>query len=188
MRLLVTGLLATTVAAIGCGGSPSLEAGTYTGTVRCTGADRYSDGKTIDRFDSSPRVSVRLDQRGGLIAWTYLFLGRRDTVIPSRAVQPGHGFSYSAGAHIGRPGRTRVTVLDSRTANGEARLTASLDWASRSSGYVGAGTYTLRVVARGGGKVEYHAEKAVVKTPPRRPSRAAPVVRRTETCIGDLAR
>jgi hypothetical protein len=183
-------LLAGAVA--GCGGSsppaaPDLRAGSYEGAPACTGADRGPGGRVIDRFRSHPEVTVSLDGAGRVTAWTYVFLGDRHTLVESRAVRPGQTFSYVAGAHIGKPGRTTVTILTAGASGSQARITAALDWESPSTGYVGSGTYSLRLRALGDGRIEYHSEKAVVKTPPGRPSPGSPVVRRTETCLGPLS-
>jgi ribosomal protein L35AE/L33A len=118
--------------------------------------------------------------------WTYLFLGRPDTVIQSSAVRPGQFFTYAAGKHISRPGRTLVTVEETPHSTGVSIVNAILDWSSPSTGYIGSGTYTLIVERRGTTTIRYQAEKVVVKLPRAGPSRANPVVRRSEDCRGDL--
>jgi hypothetical protein len=66
-------------------------------------------------------------------------------------------------------------------------MTAKLEWSSP-DGYLGAGTYTLLVEARTAKRVRYHAQKVVLKLPSPRAKARGPVVRRNETCVGDLSR
>jgi hypothetical protein len=120
--------------------------------------------------------------------WTYLFLGSRNVVIQSHAVRPGQSFTYAAGAHIGRPGRTTVTVTDVTRSAGAVALVARLDWASPSTGYLGSGTYLLVLERLSRSRIRYEAVKVVVKQPSGAASAANPVVRRNELCIGQLAR
>ena len=119
--------------------------------------------------------------------WTYLFLGRPNTVIQSNAVRPGQFFTYAAGKHIGRPGVTRVTVAETPHSSGVSIVNAILDWSSPATGYIGSGTYTLILERRATTTIRYEAEKVVVKLRRTGPSRANPVVRRTEDCRGDLS-
>jgi hypothetical protein len=91
--------------------STRTRAGTYLGAVKCTGSDRFSNGSPTRRYRSRPTASVIFGSHRHLKRWTYFFLGHQNTVIQSRAVRRGASFTYAAGAHIERPGETRVTVL-----------------------------------------------------------------------------
>jgi hypothetical protein len=162
--------------------------GTYRGKIRCLGSDRFSNGAPTRHYRSRPKVSVSFGASQRLRRWTYLFLGRKNLVIHTRAVRVGESFTYAAGAHIGRPGRTRVTVTDVERSPGGVLLVARLDWASPSTGYIGSGTYVLVLELTGPARVNYEAVKVVVKQPRGPASAANPVVRRNELCIGELTR
>jgi hypothetical protein len=203
LALSVAALLAL-IAAAACGSSSSsgasssssravsssigpIVAGTYSGAIACTGSDRFSNGAPTRHYASTPHVAVVFGSGQQLEHWTYLFLGRTNTVIQSTAVKPAQSFTYAAGKHIGRPGITRVTVQETPHSNGVSIVNAILDWSSPASGYIGSGTYALIVERRATTTIRYEAEKVVVKLPRTRPSRANPVVRRTEDCRGDLS-
>jgi hypothetical protein len=156
--------------------------------VHCSGADRFSAGRSRVDYSSAPRASVTVGGGGQLKRWTYLFLGRPDTVIQASAARPGDSFTYSAGKHIGRAGSTRVTVAEAPVAGGTSRLTATMDWSSPATRYSGAGTYTLLVERLSATRIRYHAEKVVLKAPSGSPSAANPLVHRNETCLGELSR
>lgn len=190
----LAGLVAL-VAAAGCGSSRptaaggttgSIVAGTYSGSITCTGSDRFSNGVPTRDYSSTPHVAVVFASGQQLQHWTYLFLGRPNTVIQTSAVKPGQSFTYAAGKHIGRPGVTRVTVEETPHSNGISIVNAVLDWSSPATGYIGSGTYTMVLDRVATTTIRYEAEKVVVKLPRTGPSRASPVVRRTENCRGDL--
>jgi hypothetical protein len=190
----VAGLVAL-LAAAGCGSSTSTAAngsagsiavGTYSGSIVCTGSDRFSNGAPARHYSSTPHVAVVFASGQRLERWTYLFLGRPNTVIQSSAVRPGQSFTYGAGKHIGKPGTTQVTVEEAPRSTGVSIVNAVLDWSSPATGYIGSGTYKLIVERRATTTIRYEAEKVVVKLPRTGPSRANPVVRRTEDCRGDL--
>jgi hypothetical protein len=164
----------------------SIAAGTYSGPVACTGSDRFSNGAATRHYSSSPRVSVAVGSGQQVENWTYLFLGRRNTVIQSHAVKPGQAFTYTAGKHIGRAGLTRVTIADTPRSSGVAIVDAILDWSSHFGGYIGSGTLPLVLERRGVKTIRYAAEKVVIKLPRAAPSYANPVVRRSKYCRGDL--
>jgi hypothetical protein len=178
--------------AAGCGGTqgpapPSgLPTGAYNGTVECKGSDTFSNGDKTQVLDAPVDVTATFDD-DGLADWTYVFLGDKNPAIESDAVQPGDTFGYVAGRHIGKPGRTKITVLDSEESDGEVRIVAALDWASKSTGYVGSGTYSLRLRTVGDSALEYQSHKVVVKLPEvSQASEDEPMVRRTEICEGEL--
>jgi hypothetical protein len=168
--------------------APSIAAGTYRGALKCTGSDSFSNGAATRRYRSSPAASVAFASGHRLRQWTYVFLGRRDLLVQSHAVRRGQSFSYAAGTHIGKPGRTRVTVDDVASAPGAVNLLARLDWASPATHYVGAGTYALTLTRVSGSTIRYEAVKVVVKQPLGATSKANPVVRRHEHCVGLLSR
>jgi hypothetical protein len=179
--------------AVGCGddddkpSTDDLEAGTYEGTPHCEGSDSYSSGRKSELFDSRPRVTVRFNEAGDLTNWTYVFLGKKDKLVQSDAIREGQSFHYGAGTHIAKPGRTKVTILNALSADREERLKAAIDWSSPSTNYAGHGSYSLRLKPTGDTTVEYQSNKAVVKSPESgRVTRDDPVVRRIETCIGEL--
>lgn len=166
---------------------PAIRAGTYRGHARCVGSDRFSNDAATRYYRSTPRVSVAFGSRGSLKRWTYLFLGRRNLAIQARAVRRGQSFSYAAGAHLGRPGRTRVTI-DRVTRSGSAvEIMARLDWSSPGFAYVGAGTYDL-TLDRVGQAIRFDAVKVVVKVPLTEVTAVNPIVRRHERCEGLLTR
>lgn len=169
--------------------SRAIGAGTYSGTVRCTGNDRFSNGAPTRQYRSRPKASVVFGSGRSLKRWTYLFLGHRNTVIQSRAVRAGQAFTYAAGAHIDRPGRTRVTILGVvRTARG-VEVLARLDWSSPSTHYIGSGVFDLTFESTGPSTITYDAVKVVIKLPEvGSPTVANPVVRRNEHCAGTLTR
>ena len=168
--------------------SVTVAAGRYHGTVRCTGSDRFSNGAATRHYRSSPAVSVVLGTRQRLKRWTYLFLGRHNLMIQSRAVRVGQSFTYAAGRHIGRPGRTRVTIDSLIRAPVRREILARLDWSSPSTHYIGSGTYDLTFERVSAAKVRYDAVKVVVKLPLAGPSASEPVVRRNEHCAGSISR
>ena len=164
------------------GASAQTPGATYRGSVHCVGQDRYSPGGKTVRFRSDPDVSVSYGASGKLASWTYLFLGKPDLVIQSKAVRPGQHFTYRAGKHINRPGKTVVTVVTTSATT----LDAKLDWESTARDYVGSGTFGLRLVPTGDGGLEYQAIKSVVKVPVGAPpTRRVPVIRRSELCSRD---
>lgn len=169
-------------------GGPGIHAGTYHGRIHCAGSDRFSSTAPTLRYRSRPRVTVGFGSRQRLRRWTYLFLGRRNLRIQSHAVLAGQNFSYAAGSHIGRPGRTVVTVTDLTRSRGAVLLLAQLDWSSPATGYIGAGTYTLMLERLSDSRIRYEAVKVVVKQPVGAPSAANPIVRRHEVCVGQLVR
>ena len=184
-------LLATLVAGAGSGAADPaapIASGTYRGALRCSGSDSFSNGAATRRYRSSPEASVAFASGQRLKRWTYVFLGRRDLIIQSRAVRRGQLFSYSAGTHIGRPGRTRVTVDSVAASRGNVELLARLDWSSPASHYIGAGTYALTLARESATVIRYEVVKVVVKQPLARPSRPNPVIRRHEHCVGLLRR
>lgn len=192
--VLLAGLVAL-VAAASCGSSTStaprrstgsIVAGTYSGSILCTGSDRFSNGAPTRRYSSTPHVAVVFGSGQRLERWTYLFLGRPNIVIQSSATRPGQFFTYAAGKHIDKPGRTRVTVEETPHSNGVSIVNAILDWSSPATGYIGSGTYALLLERRATTTIRYQAAKVVVKLPRSGPSRANPVVRRSEYCRGDL--
>ena len=187
--------LAALIAAAGCGSGASTDAsssagpisvGNYSGLIACTGSDRFSNGAATRHYSSRPHVAVVFASGGRLEQWTYLFLGLPNTVIQSSAVRPGQSFTYAAGNHIGRPGRTQVTVEETPHSTGVSIVNAVLDWSSPATGYIGSGTYTLTIERRATTTIRYEAEKVVVKLPRTTPSHGNPVVRRNEDCRGDL--
>lgn len=168
-------------------GSP-IARGTYHGRVRCTGSDRFSNGSPTRRYRSSPTASVDFASGQRVTSWTYFFLLRHDLVKQVRTVRPGESFTYAAGKHIDRPGRTRVIISDVARAPGQVTMTARLDWASPSTHYFGSGTYALTLERISRAAIRYEAIKVVVKQPVTAPSQANPVVRRSELCVGQLTR
>jgi hypothetical protein len=184
-------LLATLVAGAGSGAADPaalIASGTYRGALRCSGSDSFSNGAATRRYRSSPEASVAFASGQRLKRWTYVFLGRRDLIIQSRAVRRGQSLSYSAGTHIGRPGRTRVTVDRVAASRGNVELLARLDWSSPAGHYIGAGTYALTLARETANVIRYEVVKVVLKQPLARPSRANPVIRRHEHCVGLLTR
>jgi hypothetical protein len=165
----------------------TIPAGTYHGHARCVGSDRFSNGPATRYYRSKPQVSVVFASGGRLKRWTYLFLGRRNLAIRARAVRPGQSFDYGAGAHIGRPGRTRVTVDQVSRTRSRVEIMARLDWSSTGFAYVGSGTYDL-MLERVGRAIRYDALKVVVKLPLTGVTAANPIVRRHEHCEGSLTR
>jgi hypothetical protein len=165
---------------------PTIAAGSYRGIVRCVGSDRFSNGLAIRRYRSSPMASVVFASSQRVRSWTYFFLSRHDLVKQVRAVRPGDSFTYAAGSHIGRPGRTGVTITDVTRTRGRVSINARLDWASPAARYIGSGTYALLLERVSGTEVRYEAVKVVVKQPLAGPSKANPVVRRNELCVGQL--
>lgn len=165
-----------------------IASGMYRGALRCSGSDSFSSGAATRRYRSSPEANVAFASNQRLKQWTYVFLGRRDLIIQSRAVRRGQSFSYSAGTHIGRPGRTRVTIDSVAAFRGDVELLARLDWSSLASHYIGAGTYALTLARASATAIRYEVVKVVVKQPLARPSRANPVIRRREHCVGLLTR
>jgi hypothetical protein len=176
------------MAASSLAAAPLIVPGTYRGAVRCTGSDRFSDGARARRYRSSPTVTVAFGSSQRLERWTYLFLGRHDLVIQSHAVKRGQSFTYAAGAHIGRPGRTRVTIDEVRGVAGGVDLLAHLDWSSPRTRYIGSGTYALALERVSATVLRYDAVKVVVKQPQSTPSKSRPIVRRNEHCTGILRR
>jgi hypothetical protein len=168
-------------------GSP-IAPGPYHGSVRCTGSDRFSNGSPTRRYRSSPKASVEFASRQRVTSWTYFFLLRHDLVKQVRAVRRGESFTYAAGKHIDRPGRTRVTITAVARAPGRVMMIARLDWASPSTHYIGSGTYALTLERITRVAIRYDAIKVVVKQPLTGPSQANPVVRRNELCVGQLMR
>ena len=121
-------------------------------------------------------------------SWTYFFLLRHDVVEQVRAVRSGESFTYAAGKHIGRPGRTKVTIVEATRTHDRVLILARLDWASPATHYIGSGTYALLLERRSGTQIRYEALKVVVKHPRAAPSKANPLVRRNELCLGQLTR
>jgi hypothetical protein len=179
---------AAAVASAAPAATPRIAAGTYKGAVRCSGSDRFSSGAATRNYRSSPTVTISFGAAQHLRRWTYLFLGTANVAVQSRAVHAGQSFTYSAGKHIGKPGRTRVTVAALTSSAGAVQLSARLDWTSPSTGYFGAGTYALLLQRVGSSKLRYEALKVVLKQPHGAPSHANPIVRRDELCVGQLSR
>lgn len=167
---------------------PTIVPGTYRGAVRCTGSDHFSNGSRTRQYDSSSRVAVVIGSRRHVRRWTYIFVGRHNLAIQSRAVRAGESFSYAAGAHIGRPGRTRVTIANVLRALTSVEILARLDWSSPSTHYIGSGTYDLALDRVGSSRIRYDAIKVVIKLPTAGASAANPIVRRHEHCVGRLSR
>jgi hypothetical protein len=188
LSLLVAVTVSILAAASAQARSAPIAAARYHGRVRCTGSDRFSNGAANRRYRSSPAVSVQLGKRQRVKRWTYLFLGRQNLFIQSRAVRVGQSFTYAAGMHIGRPGRTRVTVVGVIRASGRVEILARLDWSSPATGYIGSGTYDVMFERDGASKIRYDAVKVVVKLPLAGPTASAPVVRRNEHCAGSISR
>lgn len=191
--VIVTGLAGAAMATGALGDaqarSTSIVAGGYRGTVRCTGSDRFSNGAPTRQYRSRPRASVVFGSGRSLKRWSYFFLGRRNTVIQSRAVRSGQSFTYAAGVHIDRPGRTRVTILGAVRTARRVELLARLDWSSPSTHYIGSGVYDLTFESAGPSTISYDAVKVVIKLPEAgSPTAANPVVRRNEHCAGLLTR
>jgi len=67
---------------------------------------------------------------------------------------------------------------------GQVLINARLDWASPATRYMG--TYALLLERVSGTELRYQAVKVVVKQPLAGPSKANPVVRRNELCVGQL--
>lgn len=166
--------------------TPPIAAGTYRGIVQCRGSDRFSNGSPSRRYLSSPVASVAFTSGQRVTSWTYFFLLRHDLVKQVHAVRPGASFTYDAGKHIGRPGRTQVTITDVTPTRGRVLIVARLDWASPATHYIGSGTYALLLERISGTVIRYEAIKVVVKHPLTAPSKANPVVRRNELCVGQL--
>ena len=164
----------------------AITPGSYRGSVSCTGSDRFSNGAATRHYRSSPAVSVVIAPGQRVKRWTYLFLGRHNLIIQSHAVRPGQSFTYAAGAHIGRPGHTTVTILGVVRRPGRVELLARLDWSSPQNHYVGSGTYDVRFERIGPRSIRYDAVKVVIKLPLTGPTAANPVVRRNEHCTGAL--
>jgi hypothetical protein len=189
----ITIVLPLTIVLLGVGlgssqaAQSTIPAGTYRGHARCLGSDRFSNGVAARYYRSNPRASVVFGSGGSLKRWTYLFLGRRDLAIQSRAVRRGQSFSYAAGEHIGRAGRTRVTIDQITRTRSRVEMMAHLDWSSPAFSYVGAGTYDL-TLERVGPTIRYGAIKVVVKLPLTGVTAANPIVRRQERCEGSLTR
>jgi hypothetical protein len=188
--VIAVGLLGVLLLVNGIGTSEAqkstIAAGRYRGHVACIGSDRFSNGASTRHYHSTPIVSVTFGSGGRLKRWTYLFLGRHNLAVQSRAVRRGQGFSYAAGAHIGRPGRTRVTIDQLVRTAGSVEVLARLDWSSPTFDYVGAGTYDL-TLERVGRSIRYEAVKVVVKLPQAGVSAANPIIRRHERCVGLLS-
>lgn len=187
LLMTVSGLLLSGLAAAATH-EPSrpIAAGGYRGIVQCSASDRFSNGSPIQRYRSSPVASVAFASGQRVMSWTYFFLLRHDLVKQVRAVRPGASFTYAAGAHIGRPGRTRVTVTGLTRGRGQVSIIARLDWASPATHYIGSGTYALLLNRVSRTMVRYEAVKVVVKQPLAAPSKVDPVVRRNELCVGQL--
>lgn len=101
----------------------------------------------------------------------------------------GQSFTYAAGVHIDRPGRTRVTILGAVRTARRVELLARLDWSSPSTHYIGSGVYDLTFESAGPSTISYDAVKVVIKLPEAgSPTAANPVVRRNEHCAGLLTR
>jgi hypothetical protein len=186
-------ILVSTLCFIACSGAAAqgsdvpIAAGAYRGSVRCTGSDRFSNGSPTRRYKSFPAAVVTFAANQRVTSWTYLFLLRHDLIKQVRAVHRGQSFTYAAGKHIGRPGRTRVTIIEVARTRGQVLIVARLDWASPATHYVGSGTYVLLLTRVSATDIRYEALKVVVKHPLGARSRGNPVVRRNELCIGDLA-
>jgi len=166
--------------------SRPIAAGSYRGVVHCRGSDRFSNGSPSQRYRSSPLASVAFASGQRVTSWTYFFLLQHDLVKQARAVRPGASFTYAAGAHVGRPGRTRVTITGVTRTRGQVLIIARLDWASPATHYIGSGTYALLLWRVSGTMIRYEAVKVVVKQPLAAPSKMNPVVRRNELCVGQL--
>jgi hypothetical protein len=195
MRRILLLLIMLSTLALGAGAlataqepSSAIAPGTYHGSVGCRGSDRFSNGSPIRRYRSSPKASVDFASRQRVTAWTYFFLLRHDLVKKVRTVRPGESFTYAAGKHIDRPGRTRVTITAVTRTPGRVMMTARLDWASPSTHYIGSGTYALLLERLSRAAIRYEAIKVVVKHPVTAPTRTHPVVRRNELCVGQLMR
>jgi hypothetical protein len=179
-----TAVLSIVLALALTAGASAQTPGTYSGPVHCTGEDRYAPGGRVVRFESDPTATAVYGPSGALTRWTYVFLGRPDLVIQSRAVQRGQRFAYTAGKHIHHPGKTVVTVLAATATT----VNAKLDWESNAGDYVGSGTFGLRLTPTSSGGIDYQAIKSVVKVPAgAKPDRSHPVVRRSELCSGPLS-
>ena len=195
MRRILLLLTAISSLALGAGAmataqepGSAIAPGTYHGSVGCRGSDRFSNGSPSRGYRSSVRASVDFASRQRVTSWTYVFLLRRDLVKKVRAVRPGESFTYAAGKHIDRPGRTRVTITAVTRTPGRVMIIARLDWASPSTHYIGSGTYALLLERLSRAVIRYEAIKVVVKHPVTRPSRTHPVIRRNELCVGQLMR
>jgi hypothetical protein len=185
---LLTAAVATGGLAVSQARSTSIGAGTYKGSVRCTGSDRFSNGAPTRQYRSRPKALVVFASNRRLTRWTYLFIGRHNKVIQSRATRAGQSFTYAAGAHVTRPGRTRITILRVVSTARRVEVLARLDWSSPSTSYIGSGVYDLSLKSTGPRTISYDAVKVVIKLPEARPSAANPVIRRTEHCAGTLTR
>jgi hypothetical protein len=186
--LLVPTAVATGGLAVSQARSTSIRAGTYMGAVRCTGSDRFSNGAPRRQYRSRPRAALVFAPGRRLRRWTYFFLGRHNTVIQSRAIRARQSFTYVAGAHIDRPGRTRVTILAVVRTARRVEVLARLDWSSPSTHYVGSGVYDLSFESAGPSTIRYDAIKVVIKLPEAGATAANPVIRRNEHCAGTLTR
>ena len=190
--LTLTALVTTAIAAGGLAvsqaRSTSMGAGAYKGTVRCSGSDRFGNGAPTRHYRSRPKAVVVFASNQRLRRWTYFFLGRHNTVIQSHASRAGQAFTYRAGAHIERPGRTRVTILGVARTERRVEMLARLDWSSPSSGYIGSGVYDLSFESTGPSTIRYDAVKVVIKLPQGGPTAGNPVIRRNEHCAGTLTR
>ena len=188
MTALVTTAIATGGFSVAQARSTSMGAGTYTGTVRCSGSDRFSDGAPTRQYRSRPKAVVVFASSQRLRRWTYFFLGRPNTVIQTHTIRAAQAFTYRAGAHIKRPGRTRVTILGVARTERRVEMLARLDWSSPSSGYIGSGVYDLSFESTGPSTIRYDAVKVVIKLPQGGPTAGNPVIRRNEHCAGTLTR
>ena len=190
LLLIALSALAADAGAVATAQEPgsSIARGTYHGSVRCTGSDRFSNGSPTRRYRSSPKASVDFASRQRVTSWTYFLLLRHDLVKQVRTVQPGESFTYAAGKHIDRPGRTRVTVTHVARVPGQVMMIARLDWASPLTHYIGSGTYALMLERISRLAIRYEAIKVVVKQPFTARSQVNPVVRRNELCVGQLTR
>lgn len=185
---LVTTVMASGGLAVSQAGSTSIGAGTYKATVRCTGSDRFSNGTPTRQYRSRPKAVVVFGRIRRLMRWTYFFLGRHNTVIQSHAIRAGQSFTYAAGAHIDRPGRTRITIQGVVRTARRVEVLARLDWSSPSTSYIGSGAYDLSFESTGPSRIRYDAVKVVIKLPEAGPTAIDPVIRRNEHCAGILTR
>src|SRR5437763_15841034 len=66
----------------------SIVVGTYSGSIACTGSDRFSNGAPTRHYSSKPHVAVVFASGQRLEHWTYLFLGRPHTTTQTNPHSP----------------------------------------------------------------------------------------------------
>ena len=158
--LAITGCGSSTASAASSSNGP-IVVGTYSGSIVCTGSDRFSNGAPTRHYSSTPHVAVVFASGQRLQRWTYLFLGRSNTVIQSSAVRPGQVLRVR-GRQAHR--QTRYHASDrGRDSRFDRRLNRQCH--PRFGRVPPRSIYTLILERRATTTIRYEAEKVVVKLP-----------------------